>query len=98
MGAEGRLRRYQNAISAEVDPSALVEVMNQAQVERAAAKAELERMPVDSEVSTAEIYAMIDSSGDVGAVIKDAKPAGLARLYEKLDVQMVYKRKSRPSM
>ncbi|CAM3409195.1 recombinase family protein [Kibdelosporangium persicum] len=89
--AERRLRRYQDAIGAGVDPSALIEVMNQAQAERTAARAELDRVPADTEISSAEIYAMIDSLGDVGAVIKDAKPAGLARLYEKLDVQMVYK-------
>jgi hypothetical protein len=77
----------QNAIIAGVDPAALVEVMNQAQAERAAAKAEVDRAPVSAEVSRAEVYAMIDSLGDVGAVIKDAKPAGL---YQKLDLQLVY--------
>jgi Recombinase zinc beta ribbon domain len=88
--AEARLRRYQGAISAGVDPAALVEVMNQAQAERVAAKAEIENAPTGESTSRAEVYAMIDSLGDVGAVIKDATAAGLARLYQKLDLQMVY--------
>jgi DNA invertase Pin-like site-specific DNA recombinase len=88
--AEARVRRYQAAFGAGVDPAALVEVLNQAQAERAAARAEIDRAPDETEVSNADVYAMIDSLGDVGAVIKDAKPAGLARLYQKLDLQMVY--------
>jgi hypothetical protein len=89
--AEAKVRRYQEAISAGMEPAALVEVMNQAQAERVAARAEIERMPTTEAVSRAAVYAMIDSLGDVGAVIKDGKPAGLARLYQKLDLQMVYK-------
>ncbi|MEV4313018.1 recombinase family protein [Actinocrispum sp. NPDC049592] len=88
--AEARLRRYQDAITAGVDPAALVEVMNQAQAERASAKVEVDRAPVGGEISRAEVYAMIDSLGDVGAVIKDAKPAGLARLYQKVGLELVY--------
>ncbi|WP_424186602.1 hypothetical protein ACOBQX_01955 [Actinokineospora sp. G85] len=33
---------------------------------------------------------MIDSLGDVGVILADAKPAGLARLYRNLDLNMVY--------
>ncbi|WP_152551954.1 hypothetical protein [Actinokineospora spheciospongiae] len=33
---------------------------------------------------------MIDSLGDVGATLADAKPVGLARLYRNLDLNMVY--------
>jgi hypothetical protein len=88
--AEARVRRYQAAIGAGVDPAALVEVMNQAQAERTAARVEVDRAPDETEVPRADVYAMIDSLGDIGAVIKDAKPAGLARLYRKLDLQMVY--------
>jgi hypothetical protein len=38
--AEARLRRFQAAIAAGIDPAALVEVINTAQGERAAAPAE----------------------------------------------------------
>jgi hypothetical protein len=64
--------------------------MNQAQAERTAARVEIERAPDSAEVSRAAVYAMIDSLGDVGRVIKDAKPVGLARLYEKLGLELRY--------
>ncbi|GAA4659581.1 MULTISPECIES: hypothetical protein [Amycolatopsis] len=53
--AEARLRRYQAAIAAGVEPEALVDPINQAQAERAAAKAPIESVPADSTVSRAEI-------------------------------------------
>src|SRR5262249_15137002 len=40
--AEARLRRFQAAIALGIDPAALVEVINSAQKERAAARAELD--------------------------------------------------------
>ncbi|WP_238606690.1 recombinase family protein [Amycolatopsis sp. Poz14] len=91
--AEARLRRFQDAIGAGVDPSAVVDAVNQAQAERAAAKAELESTPAGRRITDAEIYAMIDSLGDVGAALVDAKPAGLARLYGKLNLELRYEPK-----
>jgi hypothetical protein len=64
--AEARLRRFQEAIGAGVDPAAVVDAMNQAQAERASAKAELDRTPAGGGIGNAEVYAMIDSLGDVG--------------------------------
>jgi hypothetical protein len=72
--AEARLRRYQDAIAAGVDPAALVEAINQAQAQRAAAQAELEGAPPPTDLTDAEVYAMIDSLGDVGAALTDARP------------------------
>lgn len=72
-------------------PSGACRGMNQAQAERVAARTEIERAPTSEGASRAEIYTMIDSLGNVGAVIKDARPAGLARLYQKLDLQMATK-------
>ncbi|GLZ37168.1 recombinase [Actinokineospora sp. NBRC 105648] len=89
--AEGRLRRFQAAIAAGVDPTAMVEAINQAQAERAAAQAEIDNAPASGALDPAEIYAMIDSLGDIGATLKDAKPEGLNRLYRELDLSMVYK-------
>lgn len=80
--AEQRLRRYQAAI----DPVAMVEVINQAQAARAAAQAEIDNAPARATLDPAEVYAMIDALGDIGATIGDAKPAGLARLYRELDI------------
>jgi hypothetical protein len=41
-------------------------------------------------VTDAEIHAMIDSLGDIGAVIGDARPGTLARLYKDLGLELRY--------
>ncbi len=68
--AETRLRRHRAAIEAGVDPAALVEVINDAQSEREAARAELDSIAEPGTLTDAEIYAMIDSLGDVGATLE----------------------------
>ncbi|WP_145735722.1 recombinase family protein [Saccharopolyspora dendranthemae] len=89
--AEARLRRFQDAIGAGVDPAALTDVINTAQAERAAARAELENKPTTGgALSDAEVYAMVDSLGDVGAALSGAKPERLATLYESVDLQVRY--------
>ena len=88
--AESTLRRHQAAIAAGVDPAALVEVINAAQAEREAAHAAVERVGSVQALSKAEVYAMIDSLGDVGAALKDGKPDSLTRLYEGLRLQLRY--------
>jgi hypothetical protein len=91
--AEARLRRYQAAISAGVDPVALVEPINQAQAECASARAQIVGVPADSSMTAAEVYAMIDSLGDVGGVLADATTAGLSRLYGRLNLGIRYEPK-----
>jgi DNA invertase Pin-like site-specific DNA recombinase len=88
--AEARLRRYQAAIAAGVDPAALVEAINEAQAQRTAAQAELEGAPAPNELTDAEVYAMIDSLGDVGAALADAQPESLSRLYQHLGIELRY--------
>jgi hypothetical protein len=89
--ARARLRRHQAAIEAGVDPSALVEVINQAQAERVAAETELANQPATAMITDAEIHAMIDSLGDVGAALSDAKPDSLSQLYRRLRLDLHYK-------
>ncbi|MER7010346.1 recombinase family protein [Saccharopolyspora sp. NPDC000359] len=89
--AKTRLRRLQTAIEAGADPAALVEAINEAQAERAAAQAELDNAPDPRALGEAEVYAMIDSLGDVGEALKDAQPGSLSRLYESLRVDLNYK-------
>ncbi|MFC4084556.1 hypothetical protein [Amycolatopsis samaneae] len=36
---------------------------------------------------------MVDSLGDVGAALADTKPAGLARLYQRLNLELRYESK-----
>jgi len=88
--AEAHMNRFQEAIKAGIDPAALVEAMNEAQAARAAARAELEGTPAPNTISDAEIYAAIDSLGNVGAVLKEAKPETLAALYQSVDLQVLY--------
>jgi hypothetical protein len=89
--AEQRLERFQDAIAAGVDPMALVEPMNQAQADKAAAQAEIDTVSKQTKpLDVAEIYAMIDSLGDVAATLADAKPTALTRLYKELNVSGVY--------
>jgi hypothetical protein len=89
--AEQRSQRFQDAIAAGVDPTALVEPMNQAQAEKAAAQAEIDAASKQATpLDVAEIYAMIDSLGDVGATLADARPTAVTRLYRELNVSAVY--------
>lgn len=88
--AEVWLRRLRAAIEAGVDPAAVVEGINEAQAERAAAKAALENTSVPDVLSDGEIYAMIDSLGDVGAALEQANPMSLSRLYQQLRLQLRY--------
>jgi hypothetical protein len=93
--AEARLRRLQAAIEAGVDPAALVEAINEAQAQRAAARAELDGAAPPTAVSEAEVHAMIDALGDVGSALKYSKPEALERLYDRLNLELFYEPKGR---
>jgi DNA invertase Pin-like site-specific DNA recombinase len=89
-GAEARLRRLRAAIEAGVDPVALVESINAAQAERMAARAELDNSPIRTGLDVAEVYAMVDSYGDVQRILHRAEPTELEDLYGALGLEMVY--------
>lgn len=93
--AEGRLRRLQEAIEAGVEPTALVESINQVQAERTAAQAQLDHAPESTALSVEEIHTMIDSLGDVGRTLKRADPNALRELYAALGLEMIYDPDSR---
>ena len=88
--AEARLRKFQAAIVAGVDPNALVEVINAAQAERQAAQAEINNTSAPDLMDAAEVYARVDSFGDVPAKLKAATGEGLAELYTSLDLQICF--------
>lgn len=88
--ADQRLRRYQEAIAAGIDPSALVDAVNQAKAERDAAQAEIDGAASGGTLDRADVYAMIDSLGDVGAALTGGNPVSLARLYKALDLAVRY--------
>jgi hypothetical protein len=93
--AEVRLRRFQAAIEAGIDPAALVEPINQAQAQRAAARAELDGTPAPDALTEAEVYAMVDSLGDVGAALAGGRPESLDRLYGSLGLELRYQPQER---
>jgi len=64
--AEAKLRRFRDAIAAGVDPTALVESINEAQADRTAAQGALAAAGEPAGITDAEVYAMIDSLGDIG--------------------------------
>jgi DNA invertase Pin-like site-specific DNA recombinase len=93
--AEIRLRRLQGAISAGVDPAALVEALNEAQAQRAATRAELASLPAAHGVDHAEVEATIDYFSDIGRSLNRADPARLEELYKALRLEMVFDHEKR---
>jgi hypothetical protein len=89
--AETRLPRLRAAIEAGADPRPLVESLNAAQEQRAAAQAELRvTRPDPARLTDAEIYAMVDSLRDVGAALNRANPDRMSKIYDSLRLEMVY--------
>jgi DNA invertase Pin-like site-specific DNA recombinase len=88
--AEAKLNRHQRAIEAGVDPAALVDAMNGAQADRASARAELNAIAETREVSAADLENMIDSLGDIAAVLNEGEPEDQMLLYRSLNLQMRY--------
>ena len=88
--AEQRLRRLHAAIEAGVDPTALVEPINRAQEELEAARVEQQHVPAARTMGQAEVEAMIDYLGDIGAALNRADPAKLEELYRSLRLEVVY--------
>nr|WP_225953263.1 recombinase family protein [Kibdelosporangium phytohabitans] len=88
--AEAKLKRFQAAVEAGIDPFALVEVINQAQAERAAARAELDNAPAPDDFTAADIYARLDSMTDVAEVLTGKRPEKLIELYQDLELNLLY--------
>ena len=69
----------------------MIEGINAAHAERAAAQAELDGTSEERTLGDGEIHAMIDSLGDVGAALSASKPESLSKLYESLQLRSKYK-------
>jgi hypothetical protein len=74
LDAEARIRRFQDAIAAGVSPSALVDPLNRAQAERAAARAEIDNASARTTLADADVYAMIDSLGRCRCCTAERRP------------------------
>ncbi|WP_280410861.1 recombinase family protein [Nocardia asiatica] len=88
--AEARLARHLAAIEAGVDPQALVTAMNAAQADKAAAQAELKSLPKINRLTDTEIRKLIDSLGDIRAVLAAGDPADKAQSYRALALEVRY--------
>lgn len=88
--ADARLARHLAAIEAGVDPQALVTAMNMAQADKAAAQAELRSLPKINRLTENEIRKLIESLGDIRAVLAAGDPAEKARLHRALALEVRY--------
>ncbi len=89
--AETRLSRLRAAIEAGAGPAALVESLNASQEQRAAAQAELRMLEPDpTRLTDAEVYAMADALGDIGAALNGANPDRMCKIYDSLRLEMIY--------
>jgi hypothetical protein len=77
--AESRLKRFRMRPAAGIGPGALVDVINEAQAQRAAARVELDA-PAPTLITDAEIYAMIDA--EPGRLERSYRDLGLGLRYE----------------
>lgn len=88
--AETKLTRHRTAIEAGVDPLALVEAMNAAQAEKAIAQAEMEQLPQTVPLTATQVNKLIDSLGDMTAVLNAGVPEDKIALYTALNVEIRY--------
>ncbi|WP_067472793.1 hypothetical protein [Nocardia amamiensis] len=88
--ADARLARHLAAIEAGIDPQALVTAMNAAQADKATAQAELKSLPKINRLTETKIRKLIDSLGDIRAVLAAGDPAEKAQLYQTMAFEVRY--------
>jgi hypothetical protein len=73
-----------------------VGAINQARAERTAAQAEIDAAQTsEAALDLAEVYAMIDSLGDIGASLTRADPARMQKINKSLRLEMIYDNEER---
>ncbi|WP_324194676.1 recombinase family protein [Nocardia terpenica] len=89
--AETKLLRHRAAIEAGVDPLVLVDAINALQAEKAIAAAELDRLPAVAPITISELTKLLDSFGDIAAVLDAGTPQDKADLYAALQLEITYR-------
>lgn len=89
--AQARLDRHLAAIEAGVDPQALVTAVNSAQADKAAAQSELANLPAVHKLTETEIRKLIDSLGDIRAILRAGAPSQKISLYQALHLDIRYR-------
>jgi hypothetical protein len=85
--AEAEIRRFQAAIAEGIHPTALVEAINTAQAEQAAAQGEINNTPAPDLMEVAEAYARIDSLRDVPETSTGEQRESRAELHAGTDLR-----------
>ncbi|MGV9612191.1 hypothetical protein [Nocardia xishanensis] len=96
--ADAKLDRHLAAIESGVNPQALVAAMNTAQADKAAAQTELQNMPTIPRLTETEIRKLIDSLGDIPAVIAAGARSDKADLYRALHLDIRYRPRQRAAV
>jgi hypothetical protein len=84
------LRRLQSRDRGGCGPGALIDPLNRAQERVTAARLERDQAPSPHSLGRAEVEAMLDYLGDVGAALKRATPEKLAELYAALSLELTH--------
>ncbi|MFI6225165.1 hypothetical protein ACIBEH_31780 [Nocardia salmonicida] len=88
--AQTRIGRHLAAIEAGVDPQAVVDALNSAQADKAAAQVELNNLPKEEKFTETEFRKLIGSRGDVRLILAGGAPEHKQELYNALTLQVRY--------
>lgn len=88
--AKNFTRRHEAAIGRCADSGEASTGRHQGRSTQRLRSAELDTSPDPAAIGEAEVYAMVDSLGDVGSALKEANPESLGRLYENLSIDLKY--------
>lgn len=68
----------------------LVDIINEAQAQRAAARADLDSVPIHQPLHSVDVEELIDSLGDMAAALTRADPDSQIALYQALRLELRY--------
>ncbi|MEV6360479.1 recombinase family protein [Nocardia asteroides] len=88
--AQTRIGRHLAAIDAGIDPHIVVEALNSAQADKAAAQVELNNVPAVERFTETELRKLIESLGDIRLVLRRGAPEHKQELYEAIELQVRY--------
>ncbi|MFD6398965.1 zinc ribbon domain-containing protein [Nocardia sp. NPDC060249] len=90
--AQMKIGRHLAAIEVGVDPQAVVEVLNSAQAEKAAAEVELNNLPKIERLTDIELRKLIESLADVRAILAAGAPDHKIERYNAFELHVRFAR------
>ncbi|WLS43305.1 hypothetical protein Q3V37_17995 [Micromonospora profundi] len=85
-----RLDRYRAALDSGADPTVVSRWIADVQAEQVTAEAKLRRLTGRQTMSTDEIRHIVETLGNITAVLRDADPADKALIYRELGLNLTY--------